>query len=93
VKHCTCNSLPDVGRRSFFASAASAVAAVGVVATSAMAAEPVRAQPAPQGGQRKFMEEAARLAIESVEKGWGGRLARSSPRMARSSAAARTACC
>src|SRR5262249_8172109 len=24
------------------------------------------------GGQKKFAEEAARLAIESVEKGWGG---------------------
>jgi tRNA(Arg) A34 adenosine deaminase TadA len=72
MKHCTCNSLPDAGRRSFFASAASAVAAAGVIATSAMAAEPARAQPAPLGGQRKFMEEAARLAIESVEKGWGG---------------------
>jgi hypothetical protein len=72
MKHCTCNPLPDAGRRSFFASAATAVAAVGVVATSAMAAEPARAQPAPQGGQRRFMEEAARLAIESVEKGWGG---------------------
>ena len=72
MKHCTCNSLLDAGRRSFFASAATAVAAVGVVAASAMAAEPARAQPAPQGGQRRFMEEAARLAIESIEKAWGG---------------------
>src|SRR5882724_10421517 len=52
MKHCTCCSLPDAGRRSFFASAASAVAAAGVVATSAMTAEPAQAKPAPKGGQR-----------------------------------------
>jgi len=37
---------------------------------SAAAASPAPAKAA--SGERRFMEEATRLAIESVEKGWGG---------------------
>jgi guanine deaminase len=40
------------------------VAAAGLAAASAKAA--------PEMDKRRFMEEATRLAIESVEKGWGG---------------------
>jgi tRNA(Arg) A34 adenosine deaminase TadA len=52
-------------RRAFLAGSAAAgvIAAVSVSGTPAKAAEV---------DKRKFMEEAARLATESVEKGWGG---------------------
>ena len=61
---CDCNSLLDAGRRTFFARAAVAAAAAALPAGPAKAATEV--------DRRKFMEEATRLAIESVEKGWGG---------------------
>jgi guanine deaminase len=69
-----------LGRRSFMTCTA---LAAGTTVTSAFAAQrqgskekaaPVQAAKAvdvPEG-KRKFMEEAARLATESVEKGWGG---------------------
>jgi tRNA(Arg) A34 adenosine deaminase TadA len=63
------DSLPDdAGRRAFlFRTGAVVVAAAG---TAALQATPVRA--AMDADKRKFMEEATRLATESVEKGWGG---------------------
>jgi guanine deaminase len=67
MKQCNCESHPDSGRRAFFAGAA-AVAVAG-------AASPLLAEPAPPPAdidRRKFIAEATRLAIESVEKGWGG---------------------
>ena len=67
MKRCNCDPLPDAGRREFFAAA---VAAVGVAATAGIAATPAKAAPAVD--KRIFMQEATRLAIESVEKGWGG---------------------
>jgi tRNA(Arg) A34 adenosine deaminase TadA len=69
---CTCGEeVADPDRRRFFgyAVAAGAVAAAGLT-TTGLGALPAQAAIAP--GQRKFMEEATRLAIESVEKGWGG---------------------
>ncbi|WP_084572647.1 nucleoside deaminase [Methylocapsa aurea] len=76
MKRCACDSLPDAGRRAFFASAA---AAAGAAATTALPSSPAEAAPKPAqsdkkelADKRKFMEEATRLAIESVEKGWGG---------------------
>jgi len=68
MKFCNCDSQPDAGRRAFFASAA-AVAVAG--AATGLAAEPAPIV-APEIDRRKFMAEATRLAIESVEKGWGG---------------------
>lgn len=62
----TCDAPHSSGRRALFmrtAAAGVAVAAAAAPATPAMAAPP---------DKRKFMEEATRLAIESVEKGWGG---------------------
>ena len=68
----------DLDRRTFFVNMAAigAAAATGLAATS-VAATSVAAQTTGVGGalpagQKKFMEEATRLAIESVEKGWGG---------------------
>lgn len=76
---CTCNTTHEAGchnghddellnpnRRIFMATAvaAGAAATVGFSITAAEAAV------APD--KKKFMEEATRLAIESVEKGWGG---------------------
>ena len=65
--------LPDAGRRAFFGTAAAA--AVTVATASAVHAQTpstgVTAGKLP-AGKREFMEEATRLAIESVEKGWGG---------------------
>lgn len=62
-----CDAPKAPARRRFLASAVAAGAAgmVGMSARSANAA-------APPPGEKKFMEEATRLAIESVEKGWGG---------------------
>lgn len=62
-----CDAPDDPDRRRFF------TAAVGLGAAGAMglsAVQAVAATPSPE--KRKFMEEATRLAIESVEKGWGG---------------------
>lgn len=76
---CTCNTthgancthtdraeLSDPNRRMFMATAAAAGAAAtfGFSSISAVAA--------PSDDKKVFMEEATRLAIESVEKGWGG---------------------
>ena len=67
-------ALPDPDRRAFFghtamAAAAGVAAATGLPAGRAKAAAPASA-PTPE--QKKYMAEATRLAIESVEKGWGG---------------------
>ena len=67
MKRCDCDVLPDAGRRQFFTQTA---AAASVVAAAGLAAPPAKA--APEMDKRKFMEEATRLATESVEKGWGG---------------------
>jgi len=58
--------LRDPGRRIFMATAvaAGAAATAGFSVTAAEAAVPP--------DRKKFMEEATRLAVESVEKGWGG---------------------
>ncbi|MGO4403185.1 nucleoside deaminase [Bosea sp. RAF48] len=62
-----CDAPDDPSRRQFF-TAAVALGAAGAVGLPAVKA--VAATPSPE--KRKFMEEATRLAIESVEKGWGG---------------------
>lgn len=62
-----CEALEAPARRRFLATAVAAGAA-GMVSLSARSA---KAAPPPPG-EKKFMEEATRLAIESVEKGWGG---------------------
>ncbi|UDL95751.1 nucleoside deaminase [Lichenihabitans sp. PAMC28606] len=68
MTECGCGSTHDAGRRAFFtAAAATAGAAVTLGFQPASAAE---AKPEPD--KRIFMQEATRLAIESVEKGWGG---------------------
>ncbi len=58
-----CDAPLSSGRRAFFAST------VAAAATAAMPATPVKAA---EVGKSEFMKEATRLAIESVEKGWGG---------------------
>jgi guanine deaminase len=65
------DSLPNSGRRAFFTCTA---VAAGAAATGALAEASAKtaAKPAPETDKRKFMQEATRLAIESVEKGWGG---------------------
>lgn len=62
-----CTEPGNPGRRQFFAAAMAAGVATtaGLTVTSAALA-------APAPDKAKFMEEATRLAIESVEKGWGG---------------------
>jgi tRNA(Arg) A34 adenosine deaminase TadA len=66
---CQCgNPTHSLDRRTFFAGA---VAAAGAATASGFFAAPAQAA-TPSKGQAKFMEEATRLAIESVEKGWGG---------------------
>ena len=70
----TCEAVPDPDRRAFFTHTAMAAAA-GVAAAAGIHAVPAKGATAamtPTADQRKFMEEAARLATESVEKGWGG---------------------
>jgi tRNA(Arg) A34 adenosine deaminase TadA len=70
----TCEKLPDPERRAFFTHTALAAAA-GVAAATGIPAAPAKAATvttAPTAEQRKFMEEATRFAIESVDKGWGG---------------------
>jgi tRNA(Arg) A34 adenosine deaminase TadA len=68
MTRCTCHPLPDIGRRQFFTRTAAAAAA-GIAASAGISAHAAEAVPV---DKRKFMEEATRLAIESVEKGWGG---------------------
>ena len=69
----TCEAVPDPDRRAFFTHTAMAAAA-GVAAATGMQAVSAKAAAAmtPTAEQRKYMEEATRLATESVEKGWGG---------------------
>lgn len=62
------NTIAPPTRRSFLIRTGAVTAAT--VGTAALQAVPARAALEPE--KRKFMEEAARLAIESVEKGWGG---------------------
>ena len=64
---CLCGEPVDSDRRRFLTVAVGAVgaAAVGTLPGRAVAAEVT-------DEKRKFMEEATKLAIESVEKGWGG---------------------
>jgi guanine deaminase len=67
-------ALPDPDRRTFFSHTAIAAAA-GVAAATGLGAGRAHADTAtatPTADQRKFMAEAARLATESVENGWGG---------------------
>jgi tRNA(Arg) A34 adenosine deaminase TadA len=59
-------ALTDAGRRTFMLQTAAASAAVA----TGFAAAPVEA--ALDTDKRKFIQEATQLAIESVEKGWGG---------------------
>ena len=66
MSHLRCDAVSAQGRRDFLARSA---AAVTMIATAGNAGP---AQAALAAGQKKFMEEATRLAIESVEKGWGG---------------------
>lgn len=63
-----CQPKATLGRRNLIGTSAvmmgfAAVAGLGTAAP---------AKAATQAGQAKFLEEATRLAIESVEKGWGG---------------------
>lgn len=60
------DALSNPSRRTFFTCTA---VTMGAAATGAFAAPRAKAPPE---GKRKFMEEATRLATESVEKGWGG---------------------
>jgi guanine deaminase len=69
MQRCTCHPSPDAGRRGFLTGTVAAAAAISV-AGAAFSVTPAKA--ALGTGQRKFMEEATKLAIESVEKGWGG---------------------
>jgi guanine deaminase len=67
MKTCTCDDhLPNAGRREFFALGTAAIAA----AATGLGATPAEAAPDP--ANMKFMDEAVKLAIESVERGWGG---------------------
>jgi guanine deaminase len=65
AKICKCDSPPDRGRRTFLSQMTA-----GAAATFIAPGTPAKAQLDPD--RRKFMEEAARLATESVNKGWGG---------------------
>jgi guanine deaminase len=65
IQHCNCGSVADAGRRRFVAGAAAGLAAAAMFPTT-----PAKA--ALDADRRKFMEEATRLATESVQKGWGG---------------------
>ena len=65
VRTCKCNSPLDLGRRTFLSQMAA-----GAAATFIAPGTPVKAELG--SDRRKFMEEAARLATESVDKGWGG---------------------
>lgn len=67
-----CNCSHHIDRRAFLshAVAGTLTATIAMSGASAAAASPAPAKAA--SGERRFMEEATRLAIESVEKGWGG---------------------
>ena len=74
MKTCTCHTSPDAhatdaGRRQFLTGTMAAAAAISV-AGAGFSVTPANA--AVGKGQKKFMEEATNLAIESVNKGWGG---------------------
>ena len=62
IQHCNCGSLVGPARRNFLAGAAVGLAAAAVFPTT-----PAKAALDPD--RRKFMEEATRLATESVQKG------------------------
>lgn len=66
---CGCTAPVDSGRREFLMLSTAAVAA-GAAGLTGLSSTPVKA--ALDTGKRRFMQEATRLAIESVEKGWGG---------------------
>jgi hypothetical protein len=61
-----CSGPGSPGRRAFLASAVGAGVAGAIAPSVSVAAAPS------SPGKREFMQEATRLAIESVEKGWGG---------------------
>ncbi len=63
-----CEELPNADRRAFLAAAA----ATGATLAAGFSTEAANAANAMPAGNRNSMEEATRLAIESVEKGWGG---------------------
>ena len=65
MKKFVCEALTNPDRRAFL----TAAAATGATVAAGLSTQPAKAAPA---GNPKFMEEATRLAIESVEKGWGG---------------------
>lgn len=67
MKFCGHDILPNAGRR-----ACACIAAVGGLAATAGTGSAGPVKPAPEIDRRKYMAEATRLAIESVEKGWGG---------------------
>lgn len=67
---CNDHAHPDDGRRAFLLG--TAAVAAGAVATTIFRAGPAGAVDVVDPDKRKFMEEATKLAIESVEKGWGG---------------------
>jgi guanine deaminase len=63
-----CEELPDPTRRSFL----TAAAATGATLAAGFPTQAAQAASETPPGNPKFMEEATRLATESVEKGWGG---------------------
>jgi hypothetical protein len=71
MKQFICEALPDPERRAFFTRTAAAAAAAGMAATAGLSVRPAHAE-TPMADKIKFMQEANNLAIESVEKGWGG---------------------
>jgi hypothetical protein len=75
AKPCDCGSPANPDRRAFFVATAVATVAgatvAGATAGTAVPAAPAEAATT-DADRRRFMEEATRLAIESVEKGWGG---------------------
>ena len=64
MKACDCGWLANPERRAFVATAA---AVAGVASSAAVPATPAKAATS-EADRRKFMEEATRLAIESVER-------------------------
>ena len=73
MKRCTCLSSPDSDRRGFLTGTVAAAAAISVAGAgfSVMPAKAALGQ-----GQKKFMEEATKLAIESSRRAGAGRSAR-----------------
>jgi guanine deaminase len=69
MNRCDCDAPVDAGRREFFG-LSMAAAAAGASAMAGLSSTPVKA--ALDADKRRFMDEATRLATESVEKGWGG---------------------